>query len=224
MFPLYDTTPRRTFPFINYLIIVANIFVFFVQLSAPDFEKFVTQYAFNPSLFNLTDPSTYTMVFTSIFMHGGIAHLLSNMWFLHIFGDNVEDSMGHFSYLLFYLAAGFVATLTQYLLMTHTAIPLLGASGAISGVGGAYFLYYKRSSVKALVTLIIIWTIVEIPVWLFLGYWFFIQILSGLGSLAAYDANGGGVAWFAHIGGFVFGYVVAKFFKPLRHRDIYGDY
>lgn len=213
MFPISDSTPRRTFPFINYLIIGVTIYVFIRQLLAPNTESFIYQYAFMPSQFHIFDPVTYIPIFTSLFLHGGFLHIITNMWFLHIFGDNVEDEVGHLKYLLFYLIAGFMATLVQYVFIPQSTTPMIGASGAISGIAGIYFVLFRRSTVKTLIMYFLFWDVIEIPVWLFLGYWFLIQLFSGVGSLVAFDINMGGVAWFAHIGGFVYGFLVAKSFR-----------
>lgn len=210
MFPLYDTTPRKRFPFMNYLLIAVNIYAFYLQLIAADIEGFTTAYSFIPRQFHLYDIYSYQMIITSIFLHGSLFHIASNMWFLHIFGDNVEDTFGHIGYLLFYVAAGIIATLTQYVFDPTSVIPLIGASGAISGVAGAYFVLFKYSKVRTIVPIFIVFSLVDIPVWLFLGYWFFIQLFSGLGSLASLDAQYGGIAFLAHVGGFIFGYLYTK--------------
>ena len=217
MFPLYDSSPRNTFPFINYILIGLNIFVFYLQLTAPNFEEFIYQYAFIPQEFSLFDPSSYFYIFTSIFMHGGFLHILSNLWFLHIFGDNVEDSMGNIPYLFFYLGAGVVATLAQYFLMAESSIPMIGASGAISGVSGAYLILYGRSRIKSLIFLGIFITTVELPAWFFLGYWFVLQIISGF---ANFDPSAeAGVAWFAHIGGFMFGWFASSILPRKKYQS-----
>lgn len=216
MFPLRDSTPRSTFPYINYLIILLNIGVFIYQLLLPNPDKFIYQYAFIPREFIFVDLKSYIYIFTSMFMHGGIFHLVSNVWFLHIFGDNVEDEIGHIRYLIFYLCAGVAATLLQYAFITQSEIPMIGASGAISGVAGAYFFLFRKSKVIALVTYFFwIWDIVELPVWFFLGYWFIIQLFASIGSIVAFQLNSGGVAYLAHLGGFLFGYIVVRFL-PLR--------
>lgn len=214
MFPLRDSTPRRSFPLVNYFIIFLTVYVFFLQLAAPDFEQFIYQYGFIPSEFNLFDLPFYRFIIFSIFLHGGWFHLLSNLWFLHIFGDNIEDRMGHFFYLLFYLSAGVVAVFSQLIFNLGSDIPMIGASGAISAVAGAYFVFFKRSTIQALVPdWIGFLHIVELPSWFFLGYWFFIQVFSGLGSLVTFDLHQGGVAWFAHIGGFLYGGFIASHLK-----------
>ena len=141
-------------------------------------------------------------------------HILSNMWFLHIFGDNVEDAIGHIPYLIFYIIGGIVSMLCQYAIAPNADVPMIGASGAISAVAGMYFVLYRRSSVKTLVILFFgLIDIVNIPVWLFLGYWFILQLFSGIGSLSSIDPHAGGVAYMAHVGGFVFGYFFAQFVK-----------
>lgn len=221
MFPLRDSTPRTTFPYINYLIIALNVAVFVYQLFLPNMDKFIYQYAFIPKEFNAADLKSYFYIFTSMFIHGGIFHLVSNVWFLHIFGDNVEDEIGHIRYLIFYLLAGVAATLLQYAFIQHSEIPMIGASGAISGVAGAYFFLFRKSKVIALVTYFFwIWDIVELPVWFFLGYWFIIQLFASIGSIVAFQLNSGGVAYLAHLGGFVFGYTVIRFL-PLRRNKTY---
>lgn len=211
MFPLSDSTPRHRVPVVNYLIILANVYVFYLQLSAPDLEAFVYDYAFIPANFALLNPFSWMNILSSMFMHGGFMHILSNMWFLHIFGDNVEDAIGHIPYLLFYLAGGAVATLSQYVLAPNSLIPMIGASGAVSAAAGLYFVLYRHSKVRTLVPLFLgLFDIINIPVWLFLGYWFFIQLFSGIGSIGLVDGQGG-VAYMAHVGGFVFGYCVGQF-------------
>ncbi|MBI4004919.1 rhomboid family intramembrane serine protease [Candidatus Roizmanbacteria bacterium] len=211
MFPLYDETPRHSFPFINYLLIAVNVFVFFIQIAAPNPEQFIYQYGFIPSEFNLFNPASYQYIITSIFMHGGLFHIASNMWFLHIFGDNIEDRMGHVKYLLFYLAAGLIATLSQYILDFSSGIPMIGASGAVSGVAGAYFVLFRNSKVKTLVPFFGFITLVDLSAGVVLGFWFISQVFSGLGSLTI--VGQGGIAWLAHIGGFIFGNFIASAMK-----------
>ncbi|MBI4130138.1 rhomboid family intramembrane serine protease [Candidatus Roizmanbacteria bacterium] len=210
MFPLRDTRPTRTFPFVNYLIIGITIYAFFLQLSAPDFDKFLLDYAFIPTRFNFFDVDSYKYILYSIFLHGGIFHIASNLWFLHIFGDNVEDSLGHIRYLIFYLLAGTAAVFAQYIFSVDSTIPMIGASGAISGVTGAYFVLVRNSKIEALVILGFFIQRINLSSTFFLGYWFFIQLFSGIGSVSTIDPQMGGVAYFAHIGGFLFGYLFAK--------------
>ena len=211
MFPLRDSQPSRRFPIINYLIILITFFIFLIQLSVVNFEEFIFQYGFVPARFNFFDLNSYKPILYSIFLHGGWFHLLSNLWFLHIFGDNVEDKLGHIKYLLFYLMSGFFAIFSQLIFNLGSEIPMIGASGAISGVAGAYFVLFKRAKIETIVpTFFGFYNIIELPAWFFLGYWFVVQVFSGVGSLVTFDINQGGVAWFAHIGGFFFGYLVGK--------------
>ncbi|MCS7093277.1 MAG: rhomboid family intramembrane serine protease [Patescibacteria group bacterium] len=214
MLPLRDINRTRSFPLINYLIIFANILVFIRQLASPDFEEFIYQYGFIPAQFNFLELSSYQFIFYSIFLHGSLFHIASNLWFLHIFGDNVEDRLGHLKYLVFYLLAGCFSVLFQYSFNPGSEIPMIGASGAISGVTGAYFVLFNRSKIEALVPFFGFFQIIYLPAWFFLGYWFLIQLFSGVGSLVTFDINQGGIAWFAHIGGFIFGFwTVANFLK-----------
>ncbi len=218
MFPLSDSTPRQRIPFINYLIIALNIYVFYLELSAPDIEIFINQYAFIPSQFNYLNPASYFYIFSGFFMHGGFMHIISNMWFLFIFGDNVEDALGHIPYLIFYLAGGVVATFAQYIIAPQTDIPMIGASGAVAAAAGMYFILYRKSSVKTLVVLFFgLIDIVKIPVWMFLGYWFIIQLFSSIGSFAAVGRDIGGIAYMAHVGGFIFGCLAAQL---VRQRPV----
>ncbi len=215
MFPLYDSSNgRKTFPFVNIALIILNVYAFYLQLSAPDFDRFIYQYAFIPADFSILNPFSYFYIFTSIFMHGGFMHIISNMWFLHIFGDNVEDHMGHFKYLLFYLAAGVAASLGQYIISSESLIPMVGASGAISGVAGAYFILFGKSKIRTLMTLGFYISTIDLPAWVFLGLWFAIQLFSGF---STFDPGAeGGVAWFAHIAGFLFGWIVGPFIRAKR--------
>lgn len=211
MFPLRDSTPRNRFPIINYLIIALTIYVFFIQISSPDFEAFVFNFGFVPARFNFFNLGSYRYILYSIFLHGGLFHIASNLWFLHIFGDNVEDRLGHFWYPIFYILAGVVAVFAQLIFNIGSSIPMIGASGAISGVAGAYFFLFRHSKIEALVpTFFGFYDIIKLPTWFFLGYWFVIQLFSGVGSLVTYDIQQGGVAFFAHVGGFIFGYLVSS--------------
>ncbi|HLL60568.1 MAG TPA: rhomboid family intramembrane serine protease [Candidatus Nitrosocosmicus sp.] len=217
MFPLKDDSPRKTFPIINLLLIIINITVFIIQLGVSNYEGFISQYGFIPSQFNLTHQQAYIPLLSSLFLHGGILHLLANMWFLHIFGDNIEDRLGHLRYLIFYVLAGIAAAFSQYMLDPSSSIPMIGASGAISGVSGAYFVLFRNSRILSLVVLGFLITTTKVPAWIFLGIWFVIQLFSGFGSLAQVQ-SGGGIAFFAHIGGFVFGYLFIKLFY--REKEI----
>ncbi len=220
MFPISDATKRNSVPVMNYLIILANVAIFIIQSISPNPDAFIVKYSFIPAYFNFFNVNSYIPLFTSLFIHGSILHIASNMWFLHIFGDNVEDRLGHIGFLFFYLVAGLIATFTQYILSRTSTIPQIGASGAISGAAGAYFLMFMRSKVKTLVISIVgFFTIIDIPAYVFLGYWFFLQIVSGIASVFTSSLSVGGVAWFAHVGGFLFGALVAVLFS-LRKKII----
>lgn len=206
-----DNSNRRKFPFITYLLIAINLVVFYLELTRG--EVFVLAWSFTPARF-LADPSgNMITTLTAMFMHAGRLHLLGNMLYLGIFGDNVEDRMGHFRFLLFYLACGVAATLAQFFVMLISNIPNLGASGAIAGVLGSYLLLFPRGRVYML---LFRW-ITPVPAWLALGFWILIQIISGAGSLASAGTTGG-VAYMAHIGGFVAG---VFFTLPFRSRIRY---
>ncbi|NIA29218.1 MAG: rhomboid family intramembrane serine protease [Actinobacteria bacterium] len=215
MIPLKDENPQRSFPVVTILLITINVAVFIYQLLMRQAESqtFVYQFGAVPNVIvhgqNLYAP------FTSMFLHGGLLHIAGNMLYLWIFGDNVEYLCGHFRFLLFYLLCGFIAFLSHFLTVPFSNIPMIGASGAISGVLGAYALKFPRARVYVLVPLFIwIWRIFRIPAAVVLGFWFLIQIISGLSS----PGSGAGVAWFAHIGGFVSGMILIRFFTKKRYK------
>ncbi len=212
MLPLRDHNPTGRFPIVNYTIIAFCVLAFLISLGAPDFEALLFEWGFVPNLATI-DADTLRRSFASMFLHGGFMHIIGNMWFLHIFGDNVEDRMGHIKYALFYLASGVAALLLQYIVSLHSAIPMIGASGAISGVVGAYFILFRGSQIETLVPVVGFARVVTLPATVVIGYWFITQLFSGAGSLVNFDVNGGGVAWFAHIGGFLFGFLVAKLMR-----------
>jgi membrane associated rhomboid family serine protease len=208
MIPLSDSAPHLRFPLINYLLIALNVYVFYLELSSPNLETFINTYSFIPAHFSPFALDTYRPLFAGIFMHAGFLHIIGNMWFLHLFGDNVEGALGHFRYLIFYLLSGLAASLTQYFLDPGSLIPVLGASGAISGVMGAYLVLFRSHRIRTLIPFGFFWETVDLPSWIFLGYWFVLQLISGAGSLSS--ATSGGIAWFAHVGGFLFGVFAAR--------------
>ena len=217
MFPISDVIPSRTFPVITIALIIANSLVFLYVLTLPDplLERFVFMYSLIPAYFS------WTNVLTSMFLHGGWLHVIGNMVYLWIFGDNVEDRLGHAGYLLFYLASGGVAAMAQVILDPGSGVPMLGASGAIAGVMGAYFVLYPHSRVLAFVFLFFLIDLVEIPAIFFLGIWFVMQLFSGVGSLGA--TGTGGTAFWAHIGGFVAGIVVGGVLRARTPRWVQGQ-
>ena len=214
MLPLKDTIRSTTFPLVNWIFIVLNAlaFLFELTLSPAELNNLIGSFGLVPALVHPLNPVSFLPFLTSIFLHGGWLHFLSNMWVLFIFGDNVEDRMGSGRYFIFYLLSGLAAGLLQYILMPASEVPSIGASGAIAGVLGAYFLFYPRARVLTLIPLFIIPWFVEIPAIIFLGFWFVSQLFSGLLSLGATAAQSGGIAWWAHVGGFIFGLIAGRLF------------
>lgn len=217
MFPLYDTQRSRHFPLINWMLVLLNGIAFYyeVNLTEADLFRFIHDWGLVPANLNLSNPDTWINILTSMFLHGGWFHILSNMWILIIFGDNVEDRLGSIKYLIFYLLSGIAAALLQFFIDHTSTIPMIGASGAIAGVLGAYLILFPRSRIASLVPIVFIFTIVELPALVFLGFWFVSQLFSGWLALQGADANS--VAWWAHIGGFVFGIVAIRLFGRRRY-------
>ncbi|NOY76939.1 MAG: rhomboid family intramembrane serine protease [Calditrichaeota bacterium] len=232
MIPLKDTIPSRHFPIVNFLIIMVNVWAFFIEVSlGPAIQNFLQVYGFVPAHF--THPAAFGMdpffgriipIFTAMFLHGGWLHIIGNMWFLWIFGDNVEDAMGHGRYLIFYLLCGVAATMTQYAVNPASTIPNIGASGAIAGVMAAYLLMYPRAKILTLLIIIIFIDIIEIPAFIFILFWFALQLVYGLVALPAAHMATGGVAYFAHIGGFATGLILVWFFKEKRRPAFVDEY
>jgi membrane associated rhomboid family serine protease len=216
MFPLRDSIPSSRPPVVNVLLIVACAVAFVYELSlGPYLERFLRAYAFvpvrlfNPAVFEVNLLFNVRSALLSMFLHGGWLHLIGNMWFLWIFGDNVEDVLGHGTYLLFYLCCGGVAALAQAVIAPTSQVPMVGASGAIAGVLGAYLVWFPWARVRTLLFLGIFFTVTELPALVFLVLWFVVQFFSGTLALASAGAAVGGVAFFAHIGGFLAGALVA---------------
>jgi membrane associated rhomboid family serine protease len=206
MFPIGDDDSTvTTVPVVTYALIAVNILVFLLELSAGD--VFIERWAFIPSRFSDNPIANLPTIFTAMFMHGGWMHLGGNMLYLWIFGNNVEDRLGPLKFLAFYVVAGIAATFAQYALTTQSSVPNLGASGAIAGVLGAYILMFPHSRVNVF----IIRQIVTMPAIVVIGFWIVLQLFSGLGAIAYSDATAdtGGVAYMAHIGGFVAGFCIA---------------
>ena len=223
MIPLRDVIPSRTFPALVIAIIALNAFAFLFEQTLSDRELalFVRGYGVVPARFE------WISVFTSMFLHGGWMHILGNMLFLWIFGDNVEDRMGHGRFLVFYLLCGTVAALAHVMSEPGSLIPTIGASGAVAGVMGAYFVLYPHSRILTLLPLFIFWQVIEVPALVFLGLWFVLQLFSGVGTMlmATQGAPAGGIAFWAHVAGFVAGVVlVFAFRRPERARvEWWGD-
>ena len=211
-FPYKDDNPRVLFPFVTYGIIGLNILVFWAQFFVYGNERLISTFAFVPYEFKL-----FT-IFTSMFMHGGLMHIIGNMWFIYIFGDNVESILGHVRFLLFYLFCGIGAAVAQFLIQPDSTTPMVGASGAIAGVLGAYMIKFPKARVHVLAVIFIFITTIVVPAQLVLGLWFLMQLSGGLGSLG-FDTTGG-IAWFAHIGGFIVGISTLRIFQTINIKKI----
>ena len=223
MFPLYDTVRSRKFPLVNLVLIAANLlaFVYELQMDPSTLKGFIFTWGLIPVNF-LSDASiVWPTLFTAMFLHGGWFHIINNLWVLFIFGDNVEASMGGFRYLLFYLLSGMAAGLLQAYILPSSTTPMIGASGAIAGVLGAYLILFPRSRIASIVPIFIIFTLIEIPAFIYLIFWFVSQLYSGL--FAVQGGGGSGIAWWAHIGGFIFGVLMVSFFAR-KKRTAYSSY
>ncbi|HAX77867.1 MAG TPA: rhomboid family intramembrane serine protease [Cyanobacteria bacterium UBA11372] len=231
MVPLRDNNPTTTTAYVNYGLIAANILVFIYQLSLTpqQLQRFLSAAALVPCQLSATCPipagsqgipEPMTLI-TSQFLHGGFLHIAGNMLFLWIFGNNIEDRLGHIKYLIFYLSCGVLAGLSQWVFSMNSTIPSLGASGAIAGVLGAYILRFPRAEILTLIPLGFFITTARLPAYLFLGFWFFQQAFYGLASLQVRTNIGmesGGIAYWAHAGGFVFGAILGPLFGLYNRR------
>jgi membrane associated rhomboid family serine protease len=221
--PIRDNIPSKTTPYVTWAIIAANCYVFYLEITAMSlggFDNFINHWAVIPAhLFAAPSKYWYTLI-TAAFLHGGWMHIIGNMVFLYIFGDNVEDRMGHVKYLFFYILVGILANGSQALVSQSSKIPLIGASGAIAGVLGSYFFFYPHSKILTLIPLGFFMRLVELPAFLFLGFWFLLQTLSSAGAYAGHGAahQSGGVAFLAHAAGFVAGLVLSPFFGDKRSK------
>jgi membrane associated rhomboid family serine protease len=211
--PLKDDNPTRRFPWVTVLLIVANlaVFLFEASLAEESLNAFITEWGLVPArlLADPFDPRELLTVFSSMFLHGGWLHVLGNMLYLWIFGNNIEDRLGSAGFTLFYLAAGVAAALAQVAAAGPVDIPTVGASGAVAGVLGAYLVLYPGAAVVTLIPIFFFIEVARVPAFLVIGFWFLLQLGNGVASLG--DMASGGVAWFAHIGGFAAGLVVAAF-------------
>lgn len=221
MIPLRDNIASRQFPMVNLWLIIVNVLCFVYEFQmGPQVDRFIVRYGFIPSRFflqqhvNWLDVSRFTPVFSSMFLHGNLMHLVANMWMLWIFGDNVEDSMGHRRYLGFYLLCGIAAVFVQAVFWPAAETPMIGASGAIAGVLGAYLFSYPRAKILALVPIFIFFYMIEVPAYFFLIFWFVLQFLQGtIHLLTVSSVAQGGVAWWAHVGGFAAGIFLVFLFR-----------
>jgi membrane associated rhomboid family serine protease len=221
LFPLWDSEKSESRPVVTICLIVVNVLAFFYQISLDGFSlhQFLMHFGTVPRDFEFLD------LLTSMFLHGGWMHLLGNMWFLWVFGDNIEDILGRWNYLGFYLLCGAAGGILHVWSAPNSPLPAIGASGAISGVMGAYLVKFPKSRIHTLLFFIIFVTTIEVPAILMIGYWFAVQLFSGFGSLAqASAAKGGGTAWFAHVGGFVAGVVLIKLLPARARWSIRKEY
>ena len=231
MIPIRDDAPRFSTPYVNYFLVALNsvVFLFEVILAPPVRQALIMSLGYVPlrvtalvsGSHQVAPAAAFVPVLTSMFLHASWLHLIGNMWFLWIFGDNIEDHLGHFKYLAFYLLSGVAATMLQTAFDPTSAIPNVGASGAIAGVMGAYFVLFPSARVLTLVPFLFIF-FVWLPAWVMLGYWFVLQFLSGAATsiVSSRSTNSGGIAFWAHVGGFVAGIVFIKVFpaRPRRFR------
>jgi membrane associated rhomboid family serine protease len=235
MFPLHDANPRHSPAGVMWLLVAANILVFLYNLTFDSEQKlvrFVYHFGFIPrEFFAVPVPESFTLL-TSMFLHGGVAHILGNMFFLYVFGDNVEDRMGHVRFLVFYLLGGVIATLAHGFFTTTSSVPMVGASGAISAVLGAYIVLFPRQRVLTFIPpLLIPWVILRLfgriprfflpwlPAWIYIGYWAVIQLLEAYNGSIVSAENMQGVAWWAHVGGFIYGVVAVRFFLKPNYKS-----
>jgi len=225
MFPIRDTIQSRTYPVVNWIIIALNTVLFFVEIAQGDaVNEFIFTYGIVPARYSVPAVSYYFTAgqqffsfFSFMFLHGGFLHLLGNMWFLFIFGDNVEDRIGHSRYILFYFLCGWASGLTHIFFNYYSSTPTIGASGAIAGVMGAYFLLFPRAKIVTLIPILFIPYFIELPAAIFLGLWLFFQFIS---ATLAGSVQAGGIAWWAHIGGFLFGAIFLKLFRIIPALDL----
>ncbi len=234
MFPIKDNIPHRESPFVTWAIILINGLIFFFELSLPRgmLERFILHFGMVPARYTNPawalsqglSPMNLFPFLSSIFLHGGWMHFLGNMWSLWLFGDNVEDRVGHFRFLVFYLLCGLLAGVTHFIFNPTSRMPTIGASGAIAGVMGAYFIMFPTARVITLVPVFFLPYFVEIPAVVFFFFWFLSQLYGGMFSLLL-PQGVGGIAWWAHVGGFVFGIVLVPFFRKRRraYRPYYLD-
>ena len=223
MFPIRDTNKSNTFPIVNWIIIVINASIFFVQVRLPreTVEIVYSTFGVVPIRFTELHLLAPISLFSSQFLHGGWLHIIRNLWILYIFGDNVEDRMGHIQYLVFYLMTGVIGGALQVITQPFSTIPIIGASGAISGVLGAYILLFPRARVLTFVPIFILPWLVEIPAVIFLGVWFLSQFVNVINEASSVISSG--VAYWAHLGGFGAGFLLARRIRKIRNTS-FKDY
>ena len=210
MFPIRDTRNSGKFPIVNLILIGFNIYVFILELFSPNIEVFIAQYSLIPQNVNFFNIQTLKPFVTSMFLHAGFLHILSNMWFLWIFWDNVEAAIGHIKYLIFFIFCGVAASFIQYLFIANSTLPMIGASGAIAGVLGAYLKLFPKNKVDTIIPIFGLPFFIALPAYFMLIYWFVIQAFNGVASIIVATASVGGVAYLAHAGGFLTGFLVSR--------------
>lgn len=213
MLPLKDTKQSKGVPFWVLTIIGVNALVFFMQLTTRNIDAFIARFALFPLNVDFNNFSTLVPFFTSQFLHGGILHIATNMWFLWVFGGRVEERLGVILFPIFYLITGFLGNFLEYAAIADSPIPLVGASGAIAGVLGAYYAFFPSHKIKTLIVIILFITIIDLPVTVVLFYWFILQVLSGFVSTITTPTDLGGIAYLAHIGGFLSGWVLGQIYQ-----------
>ncbi len=227
MLPLKDNIRAKSFPIVTWTLIVLNGLVFYYEftLGPQALEAFIYRFGLVPAQIDLANPITWLSMLTHMFLHGGWVHVIGNLWILLIFGDNVEDRLGSLTFLFFYIMGGLAAAVLQIFLTTDPHTPMVGASGAIAAVMGAYFRYYPTAKVHTLIPVFIYPWFVEVPAIVYLGFWFLSQFVSGVASLdPGISTATGGVAFWAHVGGFVFGFIASLFLaKAAGRRKTYTD-
>ncbi|MBW2238843.1 MAG: rhomboid family intramembrane serine protease [Deltaproteobacteria bacterium] len=224
MIPIRDTIPSKNYPVVNHTIIGINVVLYLFEMSqGADLNRFIYIYGLVPARYSVPQVAAYFStgqqlfsLLSFMFLHGGFFHLLGNMWFLYIFGDNIEDRLGPFRYIAFYLLCGITSGLSHLVLNLHSNMPTIGASGAVAGVMGAYLILHPHAKILTLIPIIIIPWFIEIPAFFFLGLWFVLQFLNATGT----HGGAGGIAWWAHIGGFVFGIVFLKILLALPETGV----
>ncbi len=229
MIPIRDRNPSGTFPLVTISIIIINVLVFLFELSlGRKLDSFLFQYGVIPLkvIYSSDIPAstfvnTYFPFLSYMFLHGGFIHLIGNMWYLWIFGDNIEDTLGRFKFIVFYLLCGIGSAIVHVYFNSRSGIPCIGASGAIAGVLGAYMVTFPRARVLVIIPLFIMWEMIELPAVVVLGFWFLIQFFTGTASISSIK-GGGGIAWWAHVGGFVLGIILIKIFPKSRYRYSQG--
>lgn len=224
MIPISDSIKSRKFPLFNLAIIAINIYVFYLMITTPNIEAFINSYALIPGLVDFSNSESLLPFITSMFLHGGILHIASNMLFLWVFGDNIEAHFGKLWYLIIYFLSGIAGGLAQYILSPDSQIPMLGASGAVSGILGAYYVSHPHARIKSLVFIFFFITVLRVPASIYILYWFGLQLLSGVLTLGQ-TTDVGGIAFWAHVGGFVSGVALAKIGNKEYHEGVIeGEY